>query len=313
MTRRPSRAWMRSATRTSGRLGAPTSSAPESAAVAAPLALTTSAGGRWAYAPQLPSGFNPVHMVVGRGKILVVAGSGNDLEKFAEGTFKSYVCNAVLGSCRKVDTPVDLFCAGHVLLPDGRALVGGGTLALKPNKGAKYLYAFDFVSERYQRLTPMEVGRWYPTHGHHRQRGDLDHRRIGRVGRAHRHHRGVQSSDEQTPHAHASKRSSLSIRASRGAGGPTTSTVAWRTGVTAHWFRRASGIPLRGPSSQCQACVRLGNVPQQPPASSVIFATRTCWSWVAARRPSTPPTGSSCRRRVRSSSPDRPSRRRSST
>ena len=33
----------------------------------------------------------------------------------------------------------------------------------RPNKGAKYLYAFDFVTERYQRLTPMEVGRWYPT------------------------------------------------------------------------------------------------------------------------------------------------------
>ena len=135
----------------------------ESAAVAAPLALTTSSGGRWAYAPQLPAGFNPVHMVVGRGKVLVVAGSGNDIEKFAEGTFRSYVCGAALTSCRNVETPVDMFCAGHVLLPDGRALVGGGTLALKPNKGAKYLYAFDFVTERYQRLTPMEVGRWYPT------------------------------------------------------------------------------------------------------------------------------------------------------
>jgi hypothetical protein len=130
---------------------------------AAPKLLSGVEGGRWAYVPQLPSGFNPVHMVVGRAKVLVVAGSGNDLEKFAEGTFSSYVCNSTLGSCRKVDTPVDLFCAGHVLLPDGRALVGGGTLALKPNKGAKYLYAFDFVSERYERLSPMEVGRWYPT------------------------------------------------------------------------------------------------------------------------------------------------------
>ena len=102
----------------------------ESAVAPAPLLLSTSSGGRWAYAPQLPTGFNPVHMVVGRGKILVVAGSGNDLEKFAEGTFSSYVCNAALARCRKVETPVDLFCAGHVLLPDGRALVGGGTLAL---------------------------------------------------------------------------------------------------------------------------------------------------------------------------------------
>lgn len=60
-------------------------------------------------------------------------------------------------------TPVDLFCAGHTLLPDGRALVGGGTLAYGAWKGAKYLYAFNFATETYQRLTPLEVGRWYPS------------------------------------------------------------------------------------------------------------------------------------------------------
>ncbi len=56
-----------------------------------------------------------------------------------------------------------MFCAGHVLMPDGRALVGGGTISYTPFKGAKYLYAFNFDTERYDRLTPMEVGRWYPT------------------------------------------------------------------------------------------------------------------------------------------------------
>jgi hypothetical protein len=56
-----------------------------------------------------------------------------------------------------------MFCAGHVLLPDGRALVGGGTTAYSPFKGSRRLYAFDFVQERYERLTDMEVGRWYPS------------------------------------------------------------------------------------------------------------------------------------------------------
>ena len=126
-------------------------------------ALPNSVGGRWAYAAPLRSGFNAIHLVVGRGKILLVAGSGNQSARFAAGTFESFVCSATLTQCKAVETPVDLFCAGHVLLPDGRALVGGGTLSYSPFKGAKYLYAFNFDTERYDRLTPMEVGRWYPS------------------------------------------------------------------------------------------------------------------------------------------------------
>jgi hypothetical protein len=126
-------------------------------------ALPNSVGGRWAYATPLRSGFNAIHVVVGRGKILLVAGSGNQAARFAAGTFESFVCSATMTLCRAVETPVDMFCAGHMVLPDGRALVGGGTISYTPFKGAKYLYAFNFDTERYDRLTPMEVGRWYPT------------------------------------------------------------------------------------------------------------------------------------------------------
>jgi hypothetical protein len=125
--------------------------------------LPVSVGGRWAYAAPLRSGFNAVHVVVGRGKILLVAGSGNQAARFAAGTFESFVCSSTLTGCKKVETPVDLFCAGHLLMPDGRALVGGGTISYSPFKGAKYLYAFNFDTERYEQLTPMEVGRWYPS------------------------------------------------------------------------------------------------------------------------------------------------------
>ncbi len=141
---------------------------PSSAARAETQATTTaalpaSAGGRWAYAAPLRSGFNAIHVVVGRGKILLVAGSGNQTARFAAGTFESFVCSATMTQCHLVETPGDFFCAGHILLPDGRALVGGGTLSYTPFKGAKYLYAFNFNTEKYDKLTPMEVGRWYPS------------------------------------------------------------------------------------------------------------------------------------------------------
>lgn len=126
-------------------------------------ALAPEAGGRWGYLQPLAAGFNALHVVVGRGKILLVAGSGNEATRLEAGTFSSYVCSATLSSCRAVETPVDLFCAGHVLLPDGRALVGGGTTSYTPFKGARYLYAFNFSTEKYEKLTPLEVGRWYPS------------------------------------------------------------------------------------------------------------------------------------------------------
>ena len=59
--------------------------------------------------------------------------------------------------------PKDLFCSGHVLLPDGRVLIGGGTLAYGAWKGAKYLWTFNPRTNRYEQLAPMQVGRWYPS------------------------------------------------------------------------------------------------------------------------------------------------------
>jgi hypothetical protein len=121
-------------------------------------------GGEWGYRPPLPVEFNAIHAVMGPGgKVLLVAGSGGNTDNFAAGTFTSYVWDPVTNEHRQVHTPEDLFCAGHVLLPDGRALVAGGTVAYHPFKGAKALYVFDFETESYEQLTPLEVGRWYPT------------------------------------------------------------------------------------------------------------------------------------------------------
>ena len=126
-------------------------------------ALPRTRGGSWSYGRQLAPGFYAVHAVVMPGKVLVIAGSGNNVASFAAGTFRSLICNSAMQNCRSVRTPSDLFCSGHVLLPDGRVLVGGGTAAYGAWRGAKYLWAFNPRTNTYQQLKPMEVGRWYPT------------------------------------------------------------------------------------------------------------------------------------------------------
>ena len=83
------------ATRGASRIGQ-----AETQASSTSSALPASAGGRWASAAPLRSGFNAIHVVVGRGKILLVAGSGNQTARFAAGTFESFVCSATLTKCK---------------------------------------------------------------------------------------------------------------------------------------------------------------------------------------------------------------------
>lgn len=127
-------------------------------------AMPPESGGRWDYLPSLPSDFNAVHVVASpTGKILLVAGSGNNKVNFEAGSFTSYIWDPVTNERRMIPTPEDLFCAGHVLLPDGRALVGGGTSAYGPFLGSTAMYAFDFETEVYEPVTRLQVGRWYPS------------------------------------------------------------------------------------------------------------------------------------------------------
>src|SRR5262245_43409296 len=62
-------------------------------------------------------------------------------------------------------TPVpygrNLFCAGHVLLPDGRTLIVGGNIG--GDDGLADTTIFDPKTNTYTRLPDMSVGRWYPT------------------------------------------------------------------------------------------------------------------------------------------------------
>lgn len=59
---------------------------------------------------------------------------------------------------------VDLFCAHHVTLEDGRLLAVGGTKRPPFSKGSKSLFTYDPKAEKWTPHSPgLRKGRWYPT------------------------------------------------------------------------------------------------------------------------------------------------------
>ncbi|MGW1771075.1 galactose oxidase-like domain-containing protein [Streptomyces sp. NPDC002104] len=71
---------------------------------------------------------NAMHAALLRtGKVLLIAGSGNDQRNFDRGTFSTVLWDPKDDTFKKIPTPEDFFCSGHSQLPDGRLLVAGGT------------------------------------------------------------------------------------------------------------------------------------------------------------------------------------------
>ncbi|WP_058044325.1 kelch motif-containing protein [Streptomyces roseifaciens] len=71
---------------------------------------------------------NTIHAaLLHTGKVLLVAGSGNNAANFRAKSFRTVLWDPVQNTYKDVPTPKDLFCAGHTQLPDGRLLVAGGT------------------------------------------------------------------------------------------------------------------------------------------------------------------------------------------
>jgi galactose oxidase len=58
-------------------------------------------------------------------------------------------------------TKVNLFCAGHVFLPDGRLLVAGGHVT--DGDGLDQACVYDYRTNTWTALPVMNGGRWYPT------------------------------------------------------------------------------------------------------------------------------------------------------
>ncbi|MDP9407437.1 MAG: galactose oxidase early set domain-containing protein [Actinomycetota bacterium] len=127
------------------------------------------ATGRWTVLAA-PMPLRSVHATLLRdGRVLLIAGSGNDPDAFTAGSFRTSVWDPATGGFTDVPTPTDMFCAGHVTLPDGRVLIAGGTLSYPgvqgetSYRGAKATYVFDPATNRYSPLNETIEGHWYPT------------------------------------------------------------------------------------------------------------------------------------------------------
>jgi hypothetical protein len=140
-----------------------TSLAPLTPAQRQRLAVAGPLAGRWTTC-QLPEGFNPVHAsVLPDGKVLLMAGSGNNTADFAAGRFQSYLFSPDTCAATRLPTPGDLFCSGHAMLPNGNILVAGGTKQYDPFQGLRTSYEYDWVNKQFVRLPLMAGGgRWYP-------------------------------------------------------------------------------------------------------------------------------------------------------
>ena len=101
------------------------------------------------------------------GKLLLIAGSGNEADEFTAGRFRAGVLDPSTGAYREVPPPYDMFCAGHAQLPNGNILVVGGTTeyatATSDWKGSRRVFEFDVAGERWIARPDMAGGRWYPT------------------------------------------------------------------------------------------------------------------------------------------------------
>ncbi|MEV0850014.1 galactose oxidase-like domain-containing protein [Streptomyces sp. NPDC049954] len=71
---------------------------------------------------------NTIHAaLLHTGKILLVAGSGNNQDNFDAKKYDTRLWDPVRNTIRSIPTPADLFCTGHTQLGNGNLLVAGGT------------------------------------------------------------------------------------------------------------------------------------------------------------------------------------------
>ncbi|MFJ2175741.1 galactose oxidase-like domain-containing protein [Streptomyces sp. NPDC087851] len=95
------------------------------------------ANGHWGFL-DVPAEFriNSIHAsLLHTGKVLLIAGSGNNQKNFDAGTFESILWDPATDAYKKIPTPKDLFCSGHSQLPDGKLLIAGGTKRYEKLKG----------------------------------------------------------------------------------------------------------------------------------------------------------------------------------
>ncbi|MEY9488392.1 hypothetical protein RKD26_004186 [Streptomyces calvus] len=95
------------------------------------------ANGKWEIV-EFPEEYrqNTIHAALLRtGKVLLVAGSGNNQDNFDAKKYDTRIWDPVNGTIKKVPTPTDLFCTGHTQLANGNLLIAGGTKRYEKLKG----------------------------------------------------------------------------------------------------------------------------------------------------------------------------------
>ncbi|HEY3101881.1 MAG TPA: Ig-like domain-containing protein [Methylomirabilota bacterium] len=120
--------------------------------------------GQWSVLPYTMP-INPIHVGLMRtGKILIVSGTQNDPTVT---TNSAAVYDPNTGVINVQEVPWDLFCNGLSWMPDGRALIAGGTLQYPVNGhgwgGLKTTTVFDPATESFIQVQDMARGRWYPS------------------------------------------------------------------------------------------------------------------------------------------------------
>src|SRR5262245_19380345 len=123
--------------------------------------------GEWRTLPYLMP-INPISAtLLNTGKVLIVAGSENDAKNNSPGA-ESYrnatwdPTGATQSSITVQNMEYDVFCSGTAALPDGRALVVGGTSDYSFT-GDNRASTFDPATERFVQSQSMVDGRWYAT------------------------------------------------------------------------------------------------------------------------------------------------------
>jgi fibronectin type 3 domain-containing protein len=123
--------------------------------------------GEWRTLPYLMP-INPISAtLLNTGKVLIVAGSENDAKNNSPGaeSYRNAIWDptgATQSSIAVQNIEYDVFCSGTAVLPDGRALVVGGTSDYS-FKGDNRASIFDPVTEGFVQSQSMRDGRWYAT------------------------------------------------------------------------------------------------------------------------------------------------------
>jgi len=89
--------------------------------------------------------------------------NGNILmfDAWSDAPNSQHIWNPTTGQFVAVPDSTNLFCAGHILLPDGRTLIVGGNV--QADEGIKDATLFNASTNTWSKAAPMTVARWYPT------------------------------------------------------------------------------------------------------------------------------------------------------